>query len=574
MPVARHKYDITRAEFAEIAEAAAEAVVAELKARADQLVPRQADEMRQLAEWLATTVVESIQSTVLTKLDGLQLAGVSGSPDGSGSVVGSGVVVQAGLAEVQRSLAEVLTQWQTVEAARRAGLDRLDEVLVDLRAGLSENVTRQHVVLLEVLDQRLAELRLNELADGLPARIGAVISEGIERSHAAQMESVEALKADLGVAIDAGLERHDAVMADLGVAIDAGLERHDAAIGDLVAIGDQLMKGIERSHAGQLDGIERSHAGQLEAIDALKGDLGVALDAGLERHRAAIIELVAVGERLTGLADEVSEAVERVVGSAFERAQGAQMQRLSVLMQDLRSQHEEVVEQSMTRLETALAVGLERQEALLQKSAEEVDGALERGLERQDDALTRLETALAVGLERQEALLQKSAEKVDGALERGLERQDDALTRLATALAVGLERQEAQLQKVLGEVESSLERGLERQDAALAQVRSAEERVLDLIDTVPDRVVEVLADSLSESASRASRVENLLGELAWALGEMRAGNDGLRTELARVAAELPDSAAALQDAAGRSEARLVDLIARVAAVPSVTNGSH
>jgi len=434
MPVARHKYDITRAEFAEIAESAAEAVVAELKARADSLVPRQADEMRQLAEWLATTVVESIRTTVVAQLEPLQGSIAGASADGSGSVV------HAGLAEVQKSLGQVLAQWEHVEASRRAGLDRLDEVLVDLRSGISENVTRQHVVLLEVLDQRLAELRLNELAEGLPARIGAVISEAIERSHDAQMES----------------------------------------------------------------------------IDALKGELAVTLDAGLERHRAAIVELAAVGERLTGLADQVSEAVERVVASAFERAQGAQMQRLSVLMQDLRAQQEEVLEESTTRLETALTVGLERQEALLQKMLGEVDATLERGLVRQENEL--------------------------GA---GLERQDAALAA-----------------------------GLARQDAALAHVRAAEERVLDLVDTVPDRVVEVLAESLAESSSRATRVENLLGELAWALGEMRAGNDGLRVELARVAAELPDSAAALQDAAGRSEARLVDLIARVAGNGTVAANGH
>jgi hypothetical protein len=447
MPVARHKYDITRAEFAEIAEAAAEAVVAELKARADTLVPRQADEMRQLAEWLATTVVESIRTTVVAQLEPLQGAIATGSGDGSGTVM------HAGLAEVQKSLGDVLTQWQHTEAARRAGLDRLDEVLVDLRSGISENVTRQHVVLLEVLDQRLAELRLNELAEGLPARIGAVISEAIERSH--------------------------------------GLH--------------------------------------VEAMETLKADLARTLDAGLERHRSAIIELSAVGERLTGLADQVSEAVEQVVASAFERAQGAQMQRLTVLMSDLRSQHEEVLDNSMTRLETALTVGLERQEALLQKMLGEVDATLERGLDRQD-------AALESGLERQEATLK---------------RQDEALAA-----------------------------GLVRQEAALAQVRAAEERVIDLIDTVPDRVGEVLAESLAESASRATRVENLLGELAWALGEMRAGNDGLRIELARVAAELPDSAAALQDAAGRSEARLVDLIARVAGGTvrngngNGTNGSH
>src|SRR5581483_9844296 len=180
---------------------------AELKARSEQLVPQQAGEIRQIAEWMATTVIQSIQQSISEQIR------IAGPAAGDG---GTNVGTLAALTEVRQGLDEIVNTWRTVEASRRTGLDRLDDVLVDVRASISENVTRQHAVLLEVFDQKLSELRLTQMADELPARIGAVISEGIERSHALALQDISTMKAEFTTALDAGLERHRSAIVELG----------------------------------------------------------------------------------------------------------------------------------------------------------------------------------------------------------------------------------------------------------------------------------------------------------------------------------------------------------------------
>ena len=505
MPVARRKYDITPTEILEVARSATDAVVADLRARADELLPRQAEELRELADWLAGTVAEAAQESyrqqqaqLVAALEGLSQAVAANVAEQHGNVIQAveqrlaglgtaelaerlpaevanavaeklafplsnlapGAEIQEGLAEVRAALTEAAAQSREVELSRRTSLDRLDEVLVEVRSGISENVTRQHAVLLEVIETRLAELRLTELADDLPSRIGVVISDAIQRSHELQ----------------------------------------------------------------------------LECIESLRTDMATALDAGLERQRAAVVELASVGERLNGLADEVSSTVERLVATSFEKAQAAQMQRLTALVKDLGARHEESIEGATARLEE----GLDRATA-----------RLEEGLDR---ATARMEEGLAETMARQERALAKQDERIELAMVR---------------LEEGLDRGTARIEEGLAETMVRQERALANQDEALEHAIAKMEVLLDKVLTeVAGTLAEVLETRMSESTTRAVRVENLLGEVAWALGEIKAGTSELRTELARAAAELPESAVAVLDAAARSEARVVDLIARVAGNPA------
>lgn len=436
MPVARRRYDITPTEITELAQTAMDALIEELRARAGEIAPSQSEQLEELTAALAHAVhrmaeasyqaqterisaaLEQISQQVIgavaQQTQQMTDAVVAMSPesdrDDSAFVakVAEAVIerfeggqLEKSVGEVRELMGTVVEEAKSTEMSRRAGLDRLDEVLIDLRSSLGENITRQHSVLLDVFHERLTDLRLTEMAEELPARIGEVISAAIERSHELQLGEIASLKDELRAVVGASVEHQEALL----------------------------------------------------------GELRLALDAGLERQRSAVIELSDVADRLTHMEAEVSATVERVIGSAFERAQAAQMQRITTVLKELREQQQEAITEALSDLHTTLD-----------------------------------------------------------------------------------------------------------------KARSTEERVLELVDVVPERVASALGESLSDAGSRAIRIEKLLNELAWALGEMKAGSGDLREELQRAVGEIPDATAAITDAAQRSEARIVDMIGRIATAPSPGGG--
>ncbi|MBW3536471.1 MAG: hypothetical protein KY395_01700 [Actinobacteria bacterium] len=544
MPVARRRYDITPAEMLDLARSAVDAVVAELHARTEELLPDQLNRLEEVSASLARTVSEVAESSYRSQIDTVRagldavrddisagmaehdarlvqavenrLAGYDPAelgrrlPPAVASAVLDGLehslpTIDKGLHELRELVGELVERGKRTDLARQRSLDRLDEVLVELRTGLTESVTRQHAVLLEVLDQKLSELQLTELAATLPARIGSVISDAVQRSHDLQAESL-----------------------------------HDLATG-----------------------------------------LGRSLDAGLDRQRSATAELSATAERMASSVAGFSEVAEEAVALAFERAQASQAQRLNTMMGSLREAQQEIA----TELRSAIEGAVQDLRISQQEQASELAELLERRIgqrfesvvapqyEALSETTRQLNDVVTGQAEGIVARLDGVTEELERLNEEGASRASAHETALAAAveqfdrIGVHLETQSAAHQEVFTSAVESLRAEVESrasaQELALAgATKDLVAHLSELMDSLPERLSTDVATVLDESRSRQERIETLVAELAWVLGEQRAGTAALRDDLGRALEALPDAIASLNQAALRSEARITDLLAR------------
>ena len=715
VPVARRRYDITPAEMLDLAKTAVDSVVAELQSRTDELLPDQLSRLEEVSASLAKTVAEVAESSYRSQMDAVKAGLNAVRDDISGAMaehdarlvqtvenrlagydpaelgrrlpaaVASAVLdglesampsIDKGLDEVRDLVGELVERGKRTDMSRQSSLDRLDEVLLDLRAGLAENLTRQHGVLLEMLDDKLSALRLNEMAVELPGRIGAVISDAVQKSHDVQAESMQELASGLGRSLDAGLSRQRSATAELS----ATAERMAESVSGFSEVAEEAVTiAFERAQAAQAQRLNTMMRELREAQEEAAAELRLALEGAVHEMRASQAEhagalVVGLDERLGArlesgltphleaavqLRSTVESAVERL-GEQFDAAITPQFEATTELrhtvegaiegmservemalapqMQaatDLREGFDVAVERLADRVETTLApqiaaadelratvdgladrVGARVESAMapqLQASTElqgALDGAVERLAEQiemasvpQMQAASELRdafavvarelhasqeegaAALAADLERkvgdrlesiltphQESLSEASrslAELVAGQADgmvAGMDAVSDELAHLRSAADAQRTSHEAALSTTgdrLDRLTDRLEAQATAHAAALSTARDElTAHLSELMETVSPRVATELAAVLEESRSRHERVETLIAELAWIVGEQRAGSAGLRDDMAKTLEALPAAIAALQESSLRSEARITDLLAR------------
>jgi hypothetical protein len=702
----------------DLARTAVDAVVSELRSRADELVVDQASQLEQLSAQLGRSVQEMAQTSHQSHLAEIRtsLADVGRElaegmarhdarlveaveshlaeiqrpvhdprlPETVASAVldgldGSLPVIDKGIHELRELVGELLEREKEGELSRQRSLDRLDQVLVDLRAGLSENVARQHGVLLDLLDEKLGELQIKEVAASLPARIGSVISEAVQRSHDVQAESLQDLAAAISRAMDAGLKRQRAATAELTgtaaqmadsvtgfrevaeEAVTAAFQKAQAAQGKRLATMVDELRVAQQEAAGELvAAAEGALAGKLEAsYDALGaqlrmaalaaeknqqaqgiafadavGDLRRSIDAAVgelrgaqAEHAAALsAELRLQMERdLAGALEPLVQAVGSVAAQttdsitplvdAITSAVAQTTEAIAPLVEAVRSTGEDTTEalslvarrqqDQMEALSSVRTLVSESTVAAAESTAA-VQARLDEGLtamtDRADAAsravrsdLHAANKTLAEELERGQAALAEEVERNSTAMSSALDQAVERLAGLVTGQGEGVAvRVDALVEEVersgreLAESRAQLARNLEVQEQSTREYRErldqsqkeyderlaqATERmevgVAALVDSLPDRVTGDLAGVLDESRVRQERVERLIAELSWVLGEQRAGTAGLQEDLARALADLPAAIASLKEAHQRSEARITDLLARTIGNPDV-----
>ena len=744
VPVARRRYDITPAEMLDLAKTAVDSVVTELQSRTEELRPDQLTRLEEVSASLAKTVAEVAETSYRSQMESVKvglnavrdditssmaehdarmlqavenrLAGYDPAelsrrlPAAVASAVIDGLEsalpsIDKGLDEVRELVGELVERGKRSEMSRQSSLDRLDEVLLDLRAGLAENLTRQHSVLLEVLDDKLSALKLNEMAAELPGRIGAVISDAVQKSHELQAETMQELASGLGRSLDAGLTRQRSATTELS----ANAERMAESVSGFSEVAEEAVTiAFERAQAAQAQRLNTMMRELREAQEEAATELRVALESAVQEMRASQVAqanslVVGLDERLGArlesdlaphleasiqLRGTVEAAVERL-GKQFDAAITPQLEATT----ELRRTVEGAIEGMGERIEVALAPQMQaatelregfdvaverladRVDAAVAPQAEAaadlrqmVDGVAERIGERIESAIApqvaattelqgsldgavarladRVEAAVAPQLEATAELkraFDRSAERLGEQIEMASIPQMQAASELrdafavvarelqasqeegAAALAADLEqkltfRLEAILtphQESVSEAARSLAELVAGQaggvvagmdavsdelahlrttteaqrvshDAALASTGERLERLTgqleeqaqahaaalsaardemtahlsELMETVSPRVATELAAVLEESRSRHERVETLIAELAWIVGEQRAGSAGLREDMAKTLEALPAAIAALQESSLRSEARITDLLAR------------
>ena len=744
VPVARRRYDITPAEMLDLAKTAVDSVVAELQSRTQELLPDQLARLEQVSASLAKTVAEVADSSYRSQMDAVKAGLDAVRDDVSGAMaehdarlvqavenrlagydpaelsrrlppaVASAVLdglesalpsIDKGLDEVRELVGELVERGKRSEMSRQSSLDRLDEVLLDLRAGLAENLTRQHGVLLEMLDDKLSGLRLNEMAAELPGRIGAVISDAVQKSHDVQAESMHELASGLSQSLDAGLNRQRAATAELSAtaermaesvsgfsqvaeeAVTIAFERAQAAQAQrLNTMMRELREAQEEAAAelrlaleGAVHELRTSQAEQVSSLEVgLDERLAARLDTGLAPHLEAFGQLQNtlsggvewLGERFdsaitpqleatTELRQTVEGAIEGM-GERVELALAPQMQAATDLREgfdiaverlagrvesavgpqveaavELRASVEEMAERVGERVESALAPQVEASvelRASVEGMAERVGAQIESAISPQIEATAELRkslrgaveslseqiemaavpqlqaaselrdafavvsrelqasqedgaAALAADLERRvgdrlEAILAPHQESISEATRNlaelvagqadgmvaGMDAVSDELAHLRSTTESQRASHEAALSSTgerLDQLADRLESQAESHAAALTKARDElTAHLSELMETVSPRVATELAAVLEESRSRQERVETLIAELAWIVGEQRAGSAGLRDDMAKTLEALPAAIAALQESSLRSEARITDLLAR------------
>ncbi len=621
VPVARRRYDITPAEMLDLARSAVDAVVTELKSRTDELLPDQLGKLEEVSQSLAQSVQDVAESARREQVLEIQagmaavrkdissamaehdaqlvravethLAGMDRSEadrslphqvaasvlDGlEGSLPG----IDKGIHELRELVGALLERGKQSDLSRQRSLDQLDQVLIDLRAGITENATRQHAVLLEMLDEKLGDLQLAEMAVDLPKRIGAVISSAVQRSHEVQEESIRELASELANVLDAGLTRQRAAMVELestslkmadavggfsGIAeeaVGAAFQRSQAAQGKRLATMVEELRLAQQEAASELvAAAEGALAGKLEAsYDALGAQLRM---SALAAEKTQKLQGVAFADSVKDLADALDNAVLEIRTS--------QAQHTATLSTELRSQltdnleaalsplTEAVVDDARASAELASAVTAQAS-AITAQGSEFAAFVAEQGSSLSEEFRTQLRDRL---------------EATVGPLTEAVKNDVQASEDLAASVSAGTGELAAlvtgQGEAVAARVDALVEE-VERSRTELAETRALYEQRLhdateqmsnhlsELMDSVPSRVSADISSVLEETRSRQDRVEKLIAELAWVLGEHRAGNEGLRDELAKTLTALPDSVSALQEAALRSEARISDLLAR------------
>ena len=628
VPVARRRYDITPAEILDLARSAVDAVVAELQARTDQLVPDQLNRLEEVSASLARTVTEVAESSYRSQMDSVRAGLDAVRDDLSGAMaehdarlvqavenrlagydpaelsrrlppaVASAVIdglenalptIDKGLHEVRELVGELVERGKRSELSRQNSLDRLDEVLVELRAGLSENVTRQHAVLLEMIDEKLSGLRLSELATELPGRIGAVISDAVQKSHDVQAESMQELASGLGRSLDAGLSRQRSATAELS----ATAERMAESVAGFSQVAeDAVTIAFERAQAAQAQRLNTMMRELREAQQEAASDLRIALDAAVQEMRAFQEEQATV----------LSTGLEQSLGARVETALEPQLQASA----DLRATVEGLSGQIEQQIETALAPQIEAATQLREAFdvvARQIEEQVDVAMAPQIEATGELRAAFDVVARDLQASQRAEAASLSAELERRLgERFDsvvlphqesmvEAARNLSDVVAGQAEGVVARLDAVVDEIdqvrvtteaqraahESALSEATETIDRLAAEVGTQSNvhasalaatreqltaHLSELMDTVSPRVSAELAAVLEESRARHDRVEGLIAELAWIVGEQRAGSAEIREDLARALEALPEAIASIQEASLRSEARITDLLAR------------
>lgn len=577
VPVARRRYDITPAEMLDLARSAVDAVVGELRSRADELVPDQLERLEEVSRSLSHSVQEVAESArreqVLEIKAGMEavrrdissamadhdaqlvraveshLAGLDrpGFDEALPHKVAASVLdglegslpgIDKGIHELRELVGALLERGKQSDLSRQRSLDQLDQVLVDLRAGITENVTRQHAVLLEMLDEKLGDLQLAELAVDLPKRIGGVISSAVQRSHELQEESLRQLAGELAVALEAGLERQRSAMVELEStsskmadavggfsavaeeAVGAAFQRSQAAQAKrLSTMVDELRVAQQEAAAELVAAAEGALAGKLEAgYDALGAQLRMSAVAA---EKAQQLQGIAFADSVRDLASALDEAVAEI--------RTAQAQHSATLSAELRSQLTENLDAMISPLAEAVVNDTQASERLASAVTDQ--------------------TAELAGLLSDQAANQSAKNSELSSLITG---QGEGVAARVDALVEEVERSRAELAESRAAYEMRLQDATERMSAHLSE----------LMDSVPARVSADIASVLEETRTRQDRVEKLIAELAWVLGEHRAGNEGLRDDLTKTLAELPASIASLREAALRSEARISDLLAR------------
>lgn len=697
VPVARRRYDITPAEMLDLARTAVDAVVAELQSRTHELLPDQLSRLEEVSASLAKTVAEVAESSYRSQMESVRLGLDAVRDDITGALaehdarlvqavenrlagydpaelsrrlppaVASAVIdglenalptIDKGLHEVRELVGELVERGKRSELSRQSSLDRLDEVLVELRAGLSENVARQHSVLLEMLDEKLSALRLNEMATELPGRIGAVISDAVQKSHDVQAESMHDLATELGRSLDAGLNRQSAATAELSTTA----ERMAASVAGFSEVAEEAVTvAFERAQAAQAQRLNTMMRELREAQEEAAADLKAALDGAVHEMRTFQVEQAGTLE--AGLDERLGARVETVLqpqlqassqlrasievlvqelnsarqedavalatslqrlGEEFELTIAPQLQasrelrgafdeaaeRMDAQMRatlepqvqssvDLRAAFDVAVEQLGSQLEAAL--GPQLQSSVELRDAFDVVARELRSGQRADTlALTdELERRLgermeSIVLPHQEALAETThhlTEVVAGQAEGVVARLDsvaEELERVRSSTEAQRHSQEsalsgttANLERLAGQIEAQASANeaalashaeattaaLEVNETTMGQALAATRDQLtahlsELMESVSPRVSAELAAVLEETRSRHERVETLIAELAWIVGEQRAGASGIRDDLALALEALPDAIASIQEASLRSEARITDLLAR------------
>lgn len=661
VPVARRRYDITPAEMLDLARTAVDAVVAELQARTDQLVPDQLSRLEQVSASLAKTVTEVAESSYRSQMESVtagldavrddlsgamaehnarlvqavenRLAGYDPAelsrrlPPAVASAVIDGLenalpTIDKGLHEVRELVGELVERGKHSELSRQNSLDRLDQVLVELRAGLSENVTRQHAVLLEMIDEKLSDLRLGELATELPGRIGTVISDAVQKSHDVQADSMQELASGLGRSLDAGLNRQRSATTELS----ATAERMAESVAGFSQVAeDAVTIAFERAQAAQAQRLNTMMRELREAQEEAAADLKTALDGAVQEMRTFQVDQAAaltagldesLGARVEATlapqlqaSAELSTALDVVVRELHAAREEdtasyeAQLERLGedlqaaiapqaraavelrdafdVVARELRASQREEAEVLSADLEQKLtdrmeSIVLPHQESMAEATRQLTDvvaGQAEGVVARLDSVAEEMEqvrSATEAQRRAQESALSSAAadiERLRGVVQLQASTTEDALASQSEAVAEALESNAAAVVDALQSRSEALIEALESQSVAHVQALSTAQDKLtshlsELMDTVSPRVSAELASVLEESRTRHERVEGLIAELAWIVGEQRAGSAGIREDLSRALEALPDAIASIQEASLRSEARIADLLAR------------
>lgn len=570
VPVARRRYDITPAEMLDLARTAVDAVVAELQARTDQLVPDQLSRLEEVSASLARTVTEVAESSYRSQMESVRAGLDAVRDDLSGAMaqhdarlvqavenrlagydpaeltarlppaVASAVIdglenalptIDKGMHEVRELVGELVERGKRSELSRQNSLDRLDEVLIELRAGLSENVARQHAVLLEMIDEKLSGLRLSELATELPGRIGAVISDAVQKSHDVQTDSMQGLASDLGRSLDAGLSRQRSATAELS----ATAERMAESVSGFSQVAeDAVTIAFERAQAAQAQRLSTMMRELRTAQEEAAADLKTALDGAVQEMRTFQEEQA---DALTaGLSDRLGQRVETALAPQLQTSIELR-EAFDVVAQELRSSQREEVAMLSRELERRLG---ERFDSVVLPHQESIV-----------EATTQLTEVVAGQAEGVVARLDTVAEELDQ-VRVSAEAQR---TNQESAVAAVTET----IDRLAGAVETQSSVHVSAIEATRDQLTA---HLSELMETVSPRVSAELAAVLEESRTRHERIEGLIAELAWIVGEQRAGSAGIREDLARALEALPAAIASIQDASLRSEARITDLLAR------------
>ncbi|HUR50233.1 MAG TPA: hypothetical protein VMY88_12000 [Acidimicrobiales bacterium] len=561
MPVARRRYDITPAEMLDLARTAVDAVVAELQSRTQELLPDQLSRLEQVSASLAKTVTEVAESSYRSQMESVRLGLDAVRDDITGAMaehdarlvqavenrlagydpaelsrrlppaVASAVIdglenalptIDKGLHEVRELVGELVERGKRSELSRQNSLDRLDEVLVELRAGLSENVARQHSVLLEMIDEKLSALRLNEMASELPGRIGTVISDSVQRSHDVQAEAMQDLASGLGRSLDAGLNRQRSATAELS----ATAERMAASVSGFSEVAEEAVTvAFERAQAAQAQRLNTMMRELREAQDEAAAELKAALDGAVNEMRTFQVEQA--GTLAAGLDERLGARVETVLEPQLQ-ASSALRGSIEELVQDLHAARQEdaaalagdlnrLGQEFERTLEPQLQVSRELRDAF-DEAAERISAQVHMAIEPQAQAAIELRDAFDVVARELRAGQQEGALALTAELEQRLgERMESIVLPHQEALAETThhltEVVAGQAEGVVARLDSVAEE-LERVRSSTDAQRRSQESVLSAATENLDRLTgQIEVQTSTHEAALASHAEVMAAAL-------------------------------------------------------------